>query len=142
MIDIEIRHGDWAALKDLAAPIRYAVFVEEQHVPVGEEWDGRDDACVHFLATSAGTPVGTARLLPDGHIGRMAVLSEWRGQGLGRRILDRVIAVARARGNRELLLAAQLHAIPFYERLGFEAFGDEFQDAGIPHRMMRRLETA
>lgn len=109
-------------------------------MPLAAEWDGLDHGCIHFIASTAGMPIATARLLPDGHIGRIAVLREWRGLGIGRHILERVITVARKNGHSELLLNAQLHALPFYEKLGFEAFGGEFQDAGLPHRTMRRRD--
>lgn len=139
MTDLDIRHGDWDSLKARAAPIRYQVFVEEQHVPLADEWDGRDADCLHFLVSVAdGTPIATARLLPDGHIGRMAVLADWRGRGIGLHLLEDVIAVAGEQGHEELLLNAQTHAIAFYQKAGFEVFGEQFMDAGLPHRAMRR----
>jgi predicted GNAT family N-acyltransferase len=85
-----------------------------------------------------GHPIGTGRLLPDGHIGRMAVLAAWRGHGVGAALLRRLMALGREAGFREFLLNAQMHALPFYEREGFEAFGEEYMDAGIPHRARRR----
>ncbi|MDN3522488.1 GNAT family N-acetyltransferase [Halomonas ramblicola] len=133
---LEIREGDWEALGEAAGEIRRVVFIEEQRVPIEEEWDGRDPECRHFLALLDGTPVGTARLLPDAHIGRVAVLREARGQGIGEALMAAAIATARRHGHAGIELAAQTHALPFYERLGFEAFGPEFLDAGIPHRNM------
>ncbi|MBB3140270.1 GNAT family N-acetyltransferase [Halomonas organivorans] len=134
--DIEIREGDWATLGEAAGEIRRVVFIEEQAVPREEEWDGRDPQCVHFLALADGRTVGTARLLPDGHIGRVAVLAEARGLGIGLALMKAAIIAARRRGFSTVELAAQTHALAFYERLGFQAHGETFLDAGIPHRNM------
>ncbi|SHF02157.1 Predicted N-acyltransferase, GNAT family [Modicisalibacter ilicicola DSM 19980] len=134
---IEIRQSSWEELAALASDIRRRVFIEEQDVPQQEEWDGRDPACLHFLAWRDGHAIGTARLLPDGHIGRVAVLEEGRGRGIGLLLMREAIEAARRRGDREVVLDAQVHALAFYRKLGFEAFGDEFLDAGIPHRSMR-----
>nr|WP_290443924.1 GNAT family N-acetyltransferase [Halomonas sp. Ps84H-12] len=119
-----------------ASLIRRIVFIDEQQVPQEEEWDGRDTECLHFLATLNGEPVGTARLLPDGHIGRVAVLSSARGTGIGYQLMEAAIKAAREAGHSHAALSAQLHALAFYERLGFVAHGDVFMDAGIPHREM------
>jgi predicted GNAT family N-acyltransferase len=81
--------------------------------------------------------LGTGRLLPDGHIGRMAVLRQARGAGVGSALLRALMQAARARGDREVMLSAQTHALPFYERFGFVAEGEAYDDAGIPHRVMR-----
>ncbi|NDL70684.1 GNAT family N-acetyltransferase [Vreelandella alkaliphila] len=128
--------GHWEALKDAASPIRRVVFIDEQNVPKEEEWDGRDEECIHFLATVEGTPVGTARLLPDGHIGRVAVLASFRGSGIGYQLMEAAIRAAKSAGHTSVALSAQLHALAFYERLGFVTHGDVFMDAGIPHREM------
>ncbi|MEQ6887869.1 GNAT family N-acetyltransferase [Halomonas sp. CS7] len=133
---LEIREGDWAVLGHEATEIRRVVFIEEQCVPVEEEWDGRDSACRHFLAVQDGRPIGTARLLPDAHIGRVAVLAEARGRGIGVALMRAAIEAARRDGHLRVELAAQTHALAFYERLGFEAVGGEFMDAGIAHRNM------
>jgi len=136
---VRVELGDWTTMRSAAEPIRYAVFVEEQKVPAEIELDEFDPLCLHALAFDrAGTVVGTGRLLPDGHIGRMAVLSQARGSGVGSALLRALMEAARARGDREVALSAQAHAIPFYERFGFVAEGDEYDDAGIAHRMMRR----
>ena len=137
MQEIEIHTGNWAELGARASEIRRQVFIDEQRVPQEEEWDGRDDACLHFLAQRGDTALGTARLLPDGHIGRVAVLQEARGLGVGVALMQAAIAAAQRQGHSAVELTAQTHALAFYERLGFTAFGDIFLDAGIPHRSMR-----
>jgi predicted GNAT family N-acyltransferase len=128
----------WEHARGHAAPIRFAVFVEEQGVPLEIELDEMDQKSLHALAFQDGHPVGTGRLLPDGHIGRMAVLKAWRDRGIGARILDRLLDEARARGDREVVLSAQVRAIAFYRKHGFVEEGAEYLDAGIPHRDMRR----
>ncbi len=134
---ITIHQGDWEELGDTAGPIRHQVFVVEQKVPEEEEWDGRDAISLHFVAYRDGVAVGAARLLPDAHIGRVAVLAEARGQGVGQHLVAAAVEAARTQGHPSVELSAQLHALPFYEQLGFEAYGDDFLDAGIPHRNMR-----
>jgi predicted GNAT family N-acyltransferase len=135
---LRIELGDWAALRERAQPVRFAVFVEEQKVPAEMELDEHDAVSLHALAVdAAGTVLGTGRLLPDGHIGRMAVLRLARGAGVGSALLRALLQAARDRGDREVLLSAQTHAIPFYERFGFVVDGKEYDDAGIPHRQMR-----
>ncbi|WP_404377145.1 GNAT family N-acetyltransferase [Vreelandella aquamarina] len=131
-----VTSGSWETLGEAASLVRRIVFIDEQRVPQEEEWDGRDAECLHFLATLNGEPVGTARLLPDGHIGRVAVLSSARGTGIGYRLMEAAIQAARETGHPHAALSAQLHALAFYERLGFVAHGEVFMDAGIPHREM------
>jgi predicted GNAT family N-acyltransferase len=128
----------WEKAREHAAPIRFAVFVEEQGVPRDIELDAIDEACVHAVAFEGASAVGTGRLLPDGHIGRMAVLKAWRGRGIGSRILQRLIEKARERGDREIALSAQVHAAAFYRAHGFVEEGGEYFEAGIPHQAMRR----
>lgn len=136
MVEIELMA--WGAARDEASRIRYAVFVEEQGVPREIELDERDAACVHAIARLDGRAVGTARLLPDAHVGRMAVLAECRGRGVGCRLLEALLERARERGDREVALSAQVQARGFYERHGFAAFGEVYEEAGIPHQDMRR----
>ena len=135
MLKIELL--DWPAAQAEAERIRFTVFVEEQRVPPELEMDEHDAQCLHALAYSDGRVIGTGRLLPDGHIGRMAVLKEWRGRGAGRALLRRLVGAARARGDREVLLSAQVHALGFYRAEGFEAEGPVYEEAGIPHQAMR-----
>ena len=129
----------WDQARAEAGAIREAVFVAEQGVPRELELDVMDAACVHALARlEDGSAVGTGRLLPDGHIGRMAVLAQWRGRGVGGALLERLIEEARARGMTEVALSAQTQALGFYRRHGFAAEGEVYLDAGIPHQAMRR----
>lgn len=121
------------------AAIRRRVFIEEQNVPEELELDELDATAIHLLATRNGQPVGTARLLIEGEtakIGRVAVLPEARGTGAGAALMRAALDELRARGVRAAKLGAQTHAIGFYEKLGFTAFGPEYDDAGIPHRDM------
>lgn len=138
--EFAVELGDWATQQQAARPVREAVFVVEQKVPLEMEWDADDADSLHAIARDgAGHPIGTGRLLPDGHIGRMAVLPEWRGKGVGAMLLRHLIAAARARGTRRLALHAQTHALGFYAAFGFVAEGPEYDEAGIPHRTMVRV---
>ena len=138
MNEVHIRLADWK--KDHAAlrRIREAVFIAEQAVPAELEWDADDASAVHFLALEGEYPMGTARLLPDGHIGRVAVLKDWRGLKVGDKLLRAVIEEAEKRGLKQQMLSAQVHASSFYERFGFSVVSDEYLDAGIPHVDMVR----
>jgi predicted GNAT family N-acyltransferase len=129
-----IRILSWSKAMPLARPVRERVFIEEQKVPRELEWDEWDEHCDHALALDgAGNPVGTARLLPDGRIGRMAVLKEWRGRGVGAALMEAMLEQARQRSITRITLHAQTHAAGFYRRFGFSERGEEFLEAGIPH---------
>ena len=130
---------DWDAARTEARRIRTTVFVEEQGVPLEIEMDDMDAVSVHALAYVGGAAVGTGRLLPDGHIGRMAVLKESRALGVGGAILASLVAEARRRGMKEVVLAAQTHALGFYRKHGFREAGAVFEEAGISHQEMRRV---
>jgi predicted GNAT family N-acyltransferase len=133
-----IRQVAWDAGKNDLLAIRNAVFVDEQGVPAELEHDAHDRHAIHLLATTQdGRPVATARMLDDGHIGRMAVLPEWRNRGIGSAVLQELIRMAAAQGHDSVFLHAQCAAEPFYGHLGFSAEGGIFEDAGIPHRCMR-----
>jgi predicted GNAT family N-acyltransferase len=136
--DLTIELLPWEQARAHAAPIRFAVFVEEQGVPLAIELDEMDAKSLHAVAFENGFPVGTGRLLPDGHVGRMAVREASRGRGIGGRILGKLMDAARARGDREVVLSAQVHATAFYRAHGFVEQGAEYMDAGIPHVDMRR----
>ena len=135
---ISVRLGSWAELAAEAAPIRLQVFVEEQRVPAEMELDEFDALSCHALALADGRPVGTGRLLPDGHIGRMAVQAAWRGRGVGAALLQALIAEAGRRGMAQLALSAQTHALGFYGRFGFLPEGEVYDEAGLPHQVMTR----
>lgn len=137
-MSIRLVLGDWASQRAAAQAVRYEVFVLEQKVPIDMEWDDMDPLCLHAVAYGDdGKAVATGRLLPDGHIGRMAVLRAMRGQGIGGEILQALMAEARRRGDPAVMLNAQTHAEPFYQRFGFVRDGEEFMEAGIPHIGMR-----
>jgi len=130
---------DWAHDQGRLSRVRRAVFIEEQNVPEELEWDADDAGALHALALDdQGQPIGCARLLPDGHIGRMAVLPGWRGQGVGWALLDAVMHAADARCYSTLKLSAQTHAAAFYARAGFVAVGNAYEEAGIPHVAMEK----
>jgi predicted GNAT family N-acyltransferase len=135
---VNIELGSWDDLGREAFAIRHAVFVQEQRVPLEMEIDDQDALAVHALARDeSGRAVGTGRLLPDGHIGRMAVLPVARGTGVGSALLVALMDEARRRGRREAVLSAQTHAVAFYERHGYAQEGEVYDDCGIPHITMR-----
>ena len=136
-IPFTIRILAWSDAAALARPVREEVFVVEQRVPVELEWDGRDADSRHAVALDArGAAIGTARLLPEGRIGRMAVRRAWRGRGVGAALMRALLREARAAGMTAITLHAQTHAAGFYRRFGFSARGEEFLEAGIPHLEM------
>lgn len=138
-----IEVGSWADHAEPATTVRHEVFVVEQRVPLEEELDSQDAECLHAVVYGPdGSPVGTGRLLPDGHIGRMAVRRPYRGKGVGALLLTRLVDEARRRGHLQVALAAQVHAQGFYAAHGFVAEGPVFLDAGIDHVTMRRVLTA
>lgn len=135
---LTVRLGSWDELSALASPIRFTVFVDEQKVPVELELDEFDPLSCHALALAGDEAIGTGRLLPDGHIGRMAVLAAWRGRGVGALLLQALIDEAKRRGMARVVLNAQTHALGFYARFGFVPEGEEYEEAGLPHRTMSR----
>ncbi len=136
------READWQTDGNQLSNIRRLVFIIEQKVPKDEEWDGKDEDSWHWLATDTkDAPIGTARLLPDGQIGRMAVLSHYRKFGVGAALLELAVEKARHLGFSLVFLNAQSHALGFYERAGFVAEGEEFQEAGIAHYRMTQTLT-
>lgn len=129
---------DWEQARERAKPLRYGVFVLEQGVPAELEWDDWDELSDHALVIgSNGETWGTGRLLPDGHLGRMAVEKTHRAQGVGRALATALLGRARERGMSRVILHAQTHARGFYEKLGFAQYGDEFDEAGIAHVAMK-----
>lgn len=138
-----VRSADWVADGTSLRAIRTDVFIHEQKVPAELEWDAEDARAWHVLAVTAdGTPVGTGRLLPDGRIGRMAVLKQWRGRGAGAALLTELLRIAQGAGLRTLVLNAQTRAMGFYAGFGFLPEGEIFLEAGIPHQAMRWLRPA
>jgi len=134
---LNIITGDWDSLRDHAQSLRVEVFVVEQGVPIELEWDEADEVSTHAVAyDEAGQVIATGRLLPDGHIGRMAVRKSARGQGIGSEVLAALLQEAKHRQFHALVLHAQTHAVDFYAKHGFQIEGDEFLEAGIPHRRM------
>jgi len=129
----------WEQAQPMAGPLRFAIFVGEQNVPPGIELDDLDANCMHAVAYDVDNQaIGTGRLLPDGHIGRMAVVAEWRRRGVGAEILDALIAEARRRGHAQAVVSAQLQAAEFYRNRGFVAQGKVYEDAGILHQEMSK----
>ncbi|MEW6677183.1 MAG: GNAT family N-acetyltransferase [Pseudomonadota bacterium] len=132
-----IRPADWDRDQVAIAAVRREVFIVEQCVPEHLEWEEEDGRHHWFVAETRLGVIGIARLTDHGRIGRMAVRRPFRGKGVGRALLEAALAAARAAGMTEVFLSAQVQAMGFYARQGFSAEGDEYQDAGIPHRTMR-----
>lgn len=129
----------WTVTHPILRAIRTKVFVEEQGVPPDLEWDGLDEHAYHMIAYAPdNTPIGTGRLLQDAHIGRIAVLKEWRGKGVGKAILTMLLVTANKMGYEKVTLHAQTRVADFYRRGGFRAKGKQFMEAGIPHIEMSR----
>jgi predicted GNAT family N-acyltransferase len=133
----QLRVVNWEEEASALRSVRTEVFIHEQQVPVHLEWDEFDAISMHVLAlTSDEQPIGTVRLLPNGYIGRMAVLKEWRRKGIGSAMMSKVLEEINNRGIQEIMLNAQTIAIRFYEKFGFQVCGEEFMDAGILHIKM------
>jgi predicted GNAT family N-acyltransferase len=133
-----IRLCNWDEARLEACRIGELVFVHEQGVPLALEMDEQDAYCDHALAYAAdGSALGTGWLLPDGHIGRMAVLQEWRRKGVGALLLQALMEQARQCGHTRVRLHAQAYAAGFYRRYSFEVSGPDFMEAGIAHVPMQ-----
>lgn len=140
MIDdrFRVEPADWQVDQAELKFVRTEVFILGQNIPEQEEWDEWDARAVHVLARDAeGRPIGTGRLTPDDNIGRVAVLEAWRGRQVGDAIMRALIERARMQHRTTLGMHAQSHAIGFYQRFGFEPYGEDFLECGIPHRHMR-----
>ena len=139
MTDFTLQETSWSRHAEELGRVRRKVFIEEQGVPATLEWDGDDPGALHLLAQAIdGEPIGCARLLPDGHLGRMAVLIDWRGRGVGQALLAAALRAARIRGHTLVQLSAQSHAVAFYVRAGFVSIGPVYEEAGIPHVSMQK----
>lgn len=137
-MDVTIEKGAWKTMEHPALRVRLMVFVAEQKVPKAEEVDALDPVSTHYVARDHnGMVVACGRLTPEGRIGRLAVLKPYRGRGVGAKVLDAIIADARAKGLKSVDMNAQTHARGFYETRGFHVEGDEFDECGIPHVRMR-----
>lgn len=140
MTDFEVRIVDWSHCSEALSSLRHVVFVEEQGVPFELELDGKDESARHAAAFAEdGEIIGTGRMLESGKIGRMAVRQPLRRKGIGRALLNALVQEARRMNLPQVSLGAQLSAIPFYEGAGFQTYGDIFLDAGIDHKMMKRM---
>jgi predicted GNAT family N-acyltransferase len=134
----------FSTLCNAAFALRREVFVWEQKVPEEEEHDEYDLTATHMVAVAEGEVVGTLRLiaLPEHiKIGRVAVRQAFRGKGIARAMMLAAMAHARSQGQERFYLTAQSDKLGLYEKLGFVAYGPEFQDGGMPHRAMRNYDT-
>ena len=134
--ELRIRQVNWTAEHSVLSQLRRTVFIEEQSVPEELEWDNDDETSIHFLALLGDTPVGTARLTPDGQIGRMAVLKQHRHKGIASTLLKAVLDRASQSGLEKVFLHAQADVVPLYEQFGFIKKGDIFLEASIEHQAM------
>lgn len=128
-----IQHATWSEMEQDARQIRTAVFIEEQNIASEDEWDAEDAVSLHFMVYDNSHAIATARLLENHSVGRVAVLKGYRGQGVGRLLMLEIIEQAKKEQRPLLKLSAQVHAISFYESLGFKVQGSEYLDCGIPH---------
>lgn len=137
-----VQSGHWNKLEQDAKFIRKQVFIIEQNIPEEEEWDDQDMISDHFVVYDQDQPIATARLLQNNSVGRVAVLKAYRGQGIGRMIMLEIIRQAHQQDRKFLQLSSQVHAISFYEKLGFSIQGDAYDECGIPHiKMQLVIET-
>jgi predicted GNAT family N-acyltransferase len=132
----------WHDGEPLLKSVREAVFIREQNVPAELEWDGLDESCRHALALSRkGDAVGCGRMLANGHIGRIAVLPQWRKKKVGTAIMEALLDYARAHHYKQVDVDAQTYAVPFYRGFEFVERGEVFLDAGLPHiKMLLKLQ--
>ena len=142
MSNITVKEVDFAQHLEVLKNIRTEVFIKEQHVPVELEWDEFDGDATHIQAYYNNIPVGTARLINNELIGRMAVLKTYRGLGVGKKMLEFLMTLAHKKGMNTIQLSAQKHAVEFYKKYGFEICSDEYLDAGIPHYTMRYTKAS
>jgi predicted GNAT family N-acyltransferase len=129
--------ADWETNQGTLKNIRKKVFIDEQKVPESMEWDEFDSVATHYITRLDNEVIACARLKPDGQIGRMAVLRDFRNRGIGSRLLKFVLINAEQKKYPDVYLHAQIKALKFYQRHGFKEEGEVFDEAGIPHQMMR-----
>ena len=137
MSKFRIESGDWIQLKQDAMMIREAVFIQEQQIAAEDEWDLDDAISLHFIVRDGVNAVATGRLLQNHSIGRIAVLQSYRGQGVGKLLMQAIIDKAQQQKRPVVHLSAQVHAIAFYESLSFKVEGEKYDECGIPHIHMR-----
>jgi predicted GNAT family N-acyltransferase len=134
---IKVEPVDWHLARNEIRLVREKVFIIEQGIEDRVVDDGKDETCFHVIARDRhDTAIGTGRLSPTGHIGRISVTISYRGQGIGNQILNALIAIARKNHMHEVHLNSQTHALGFYEKAGFKEYGPVFMEAGIPHKRM------
>ncbi|WP_305416382.1 GNAT family N-acetyltransferase [Photobacterium leiognathi] len=138
MVEIKIVAFD-DAHRGLIRTVREQVFIQEQQIDPEIEFDNLDSEAVHVLVMDGEQPLGTGRILADGHIGRIAIMKSARGQGLGAKVVQALVKYAQQQGYPRVDLGAQTHANDFYRRLGFMPYGDEFMEANIPHQAMEQM---
>lgn len=142
---IQIKIVDTPEEMDACVKIRRVVFIEGQNVPEAREQDGLDDQCIHYIAYHEETPVGTMRvrsITPDSRkVERVAVLEEFRGQGIAQNMMFMAMEDMAAEGIKEVMVESQETALPLYEKLGFVAYGERFMDANMPHFKMKKSLT-
>ena len=133
MTQIRLCSGAWDDLQTDAKLIRKEVFIVEQNIPEEEEWDAQDSVSLHFVVYDQHKAIATARLMQNNSIGRVAVLKAYRSKGIGRLLMLEMIQHAKIQQRTQLHLSSQVHAIAFYQGLGFNIQGPEYLDCGIPH---------
>jgi predicted GNAT family N-acyltransferase len=133
---LSVFEADYLEYKDKIRSVRNSVFIIGQNVPEEIEIDGKDENCFHVLLTKNDFPIATGRMEKDGHIGRIAVIEEYRGMDFGSMVMKKLEEVALRNGISRVYLNSQCHAIPFYLKLGYEPVGEVFIEAGIEHRKM------
>lgn len=138
MTEIMVDQVKWHEKESHLRHIRTIVFIEEQNVPVEMEWDEFDETCAHVLVNMNSDYIATGRLLDTGQIGRMAVLKSYRNRGVGSKILERLLSIAKTMGLKTVFLNSQIDAVKFYKKFDFIEEGSIFDDAGIPHRKMKK----
>jgi len=137
-----IKQGRWKQFQQDAKLIRTQVFICEQGITEANEWDDQDVISQHFVIYDQDQPIATARLLENNSVGRVAVLKAYRGQGLGQMIMLEIISYAQKQCRSVLTLFSQVHAISFYEKLGFTVQGNSYDECGISHiEMTMSLNT-
>ncbi len=134
---VTIQQVTWPAAESELRAVRTPVFIEEQFVTPEFEWDDIDASAVHLLATYENQPIACLRIIHYQKIGRMAVIKQWRGVGLGAALLQKAISFCKECGSKSIYLSAQTHAINFYQKAGFKQISDEYCDVNIPHVDMR-----